>query len=44
VAPAAYGEAFAAFIPNARLTIVPEAGHMPHWERPELVKDAAGFG
>ena len=44
VAPPAYGEAFAAAIPHARLTIVPEAGHMPHWERPLLVKEAAGFG
>jgi pimeloyl-ACP methyl ester carboxylesterase len=44
VAPPAYGEAFAAAIPHARLTIVPEAGHMPHWERPELVKEAAAFG
>ncbi len=43
VAPAAYGEAFAAAIPHARLTIVPEAGHMAHWERPDLVKEAA-FG
>jgi pimeloyl-ACP methyl ester carboxylesterase len=44
VAPPAYGQAFAAAIPHARLTIVPEAGHMPHWERPLLVKEAAGFG
>ena len=44
VAPPAYGEAFAAAIPHARLTIVPQAGHMAHWERPELVKQAAAFG
>lgn len=44
VAPPAYGEAFAAAIPHARLTIVPEAGHMAHWERPELVKQAAASG
>ena len=44
VAPPAYGEAFAAAIPQARLTIVPEAGHMAHWERPDLVKQAAAFG
>lgn len=43
VAPPAYGEAFAAAIPNARLTLVPEAGHMAHWERPALVKEAAAF-
>jgi len=43
VAPPAYGEAFAAAIPNARLTLVPEAGHMAHWEPPALVKEAAAF-
>jgi non-heme chloroperoxidase len=24
-------------IPNARLTIYPETGHCPNWERPERV-------
>ncbi len=43
VAPAAYAEAFAAGIANARLTIVPGAGHMAHWERPALVKEAAAL-
>lgn len=30
----AYGQAFAAAIPNARFTIVPDAGHLPHIEQP----------
>lgn len=44
VAPPAHGEAFAAGIANARLTIVPGAGHMAHWERPDLVREAVGLG
>jgi pimeloyl-ACP methyl ester carboxylesterase len=44
VAPSAYGEAFAAAIPHTRFTIVPEAGHMPHWEQPKLVKEATASG
>jgi pimeloyl-ACP methyl ester carboxylesterase len=31
----AYGEAYRAAIPGARLAIVPEAGHLPHIEQPE---------
>ena len=30
----------AAAIPDARLTILPETGHSPNWERPELVTAA----
>jgi pimeloyl-ACP methyl ester carboxylesterase len=31
----AYGEAYRAAVPGARLAIVPEAGHLPHIEQPE---------
>jgi pimeloyl-ACP methyl ester carboxylesterase len=31
----AYGEAYRAAIPGARLAIVPQAGHFPHIEQPE---------
>jgi len=30
-----YGKGFAALIPQARLSIVPKAGHLPHLEQPE---------
>ena len=29
-----YAEAWRAEIPNATLTIIPQAGHYPHWEQP----------
>jgi pimeloyl-ACP methyl ester carboxylesterase len=31
----AYGEAWRAEIPGAGLTIIPDAGHYPHWEQPD---------
>ena len=31
----AYGEGWRQEIPGARLDIIPEAGHFPHWEQPE---------
>jgi pimeloyl-ACP methyl ester carboxylesterase len=31
----AYGQAWQAEIPNAAMTIIPDAGHYPHWEQPE---------
>jgi pimeloyl-ACP methyl ester carboxylesterase len=31
----AYGQAFAAAIPNARFIIVTDAGHLPHFEQPQ---------
>jgi pimeloyl-ACP methyl ester carboxylesterase len=31
----AYGQAFAAGIPNARFSIVTDAGHLPHFEQPQ---------
>jgi pimeloyl-ACP methyl ester carboxylesterase len=34
--PAAHGEAYAELIPGARLELVPECGHLPHVERPEM--------
>ena len=35
-APDEYGERFAAAIPGARLVLVPDTGHYPHEERPEV--------
>lgn len=37
VIPVAYAHAFHRLIPGASLTIVPDAGHLPHVERPEFV-------
>ena len=34
VAPA-YGDGWRRAIPGARLEIIPQAGHFPHWEQPE---------
>jgi pimeloyl-ACP methyl ester carboxylesterase len=34
VAPS-YGEAWQAEIPGAEMTVIPRAGHYPHWEQPE---------
>ncbi len=31
----AYGEGWREAIPGARLEIIPQAGHFPHWEQPE---------
>jgi pimeloyl-ACP methyl ester carboxylesterase len=36
----AYGQAFAASIPNARFTTVTDAGHLPHFEQPQATFDA----
>ena len=36
----AYGQAFAAAIPNARFSIVTNAGHLPHFEQPQATFDA----
>jgi len=30
-----YGEAWRAEIPGARMEVIPDAGHFPHWERPQ---------
>ena len=32
----AYGEAYRALIPQAQLVVIPEAGHFPHVEQPDL--------
>jgi pimeloyl-ACP methyl ester carboxylesterase len=32
----AYGEGWRQAIPEARLEIIPQAGHFPHWEQPEV--------
>jgi pimeloyl-ACP methyl ester carboxylesterase len=39
VAPEPYGRAYAASFPNGRFEPIPEAGHLPHLEQPELVLD-----
>jgi pimeloyl-ACP methyl ester carboxylesterase len=42
--PVAYAQAFAKLIPNARVTIIPECGHLPHREKAdEYVRIVAGF-
>jgi len=35
-----YGEAFRAAIPGARMRVIPNAGHFPHWEQPEAFAEA----
>jgi pimeloyl-ACP methyl ester carboxylesterase len=35
----AYGEGWRAEIPGARFELIPEAGHFPHWEQPEIFVD-----
>jgi len=37
VVPVAYAEAYRAMIPGAQLVIIPEAGHLPHVEQPDLL-------
>ena len=32
----AYGESWRTLIPGATLDIIPDAGHYPHWEQPEI--------
>jgi len=40
----AYGDGWRREIPGARLAIIPEAGHFPHWEQPEeFVRPLAAF-
>jgi len=40
-----YGEAWRAEIPGARLDVIRDAGHFPHWEQPaEFVRRVAEFG
>jgi pimeloyl-ACP methyl ester carboxylesterase len=36
----AYGEAWQAEIPGAAMTIIPHAGHYPHWEQPDAFTGA----
>ena len=40
IVSASYGAAWQAEIAGAAMTIIPEAGHFPHWERPEKFADA----
>ena len=35
----AYGESWCRAIPNARLELIADAGHFPHWEQPEAFVD-----
>jgi pimeloyl-ACP methyl ester carboxylesterase len=37
--PLTLGYSIAALVPNARLEIVPDAGHTPMWEQPEAFND-----
>ena len=37
-------DALLALLPSARLTVFPDTGHAPHWERPEeFARVVAGF-
>jgi pimeloyl-ACP methyl ester carboxylesterase len=39
-----YGEGWCQEIPGARIEIIPEAGHFPHWEQPEaFVRQLSAF-
>jgi pimeloyl-ACP methyl ester carboxylesterase len=40
VAPVEYGRAYADLFPDGRFHPVPEAGHLPHIERPDLTLEA----
>lgn len=40
IIPQAYGEALASGIPNAKLVVIPRAGHVPMIERPGAVNEA----
>jgi len=37
--PVSHGEKLVADIPQAKLIVIPQAGHLPHEERPELVNN-----
>jgi len=37
VVPVAYAEAYRQMIPGATLAVIPEAGHLPHIEQPDMV-------
>src|ERR1019366_9861076 len=41
--PARFAAAYAAALPNAELLELPDAGHWPWIDRPELVQRLAGF-
>jgi pimeloyl-ACP methyl ester carboxylesterase len=38
----AYGEAWQAELPGSTMTIIPQAGHYPHWEQPDAFAAAVG--
>ena len=40
IIPPAYAEAFHRLIPGSTLTLIPNAGHLPHVERAEAVAQA----
>jgi pimeloyl-ACP methyl ester carboxylesterase len=37
VVPVVYAEAYRQMIPGAKLVVIPEAGHLPHVEQPDMV-------
>ena len=40
IVPPAYGEKLRGSLPDARVELIPEAGHYPQIERPDAVADA----
>jgi len=38
--PPTYGALYQKLIPGSRLVVIPEAGHLPHWEQPMAFRDA----
>jgi pimeloyl-ACP methyl ester carboxylesterase len=41
IVSAAYGKAWQTEIPGATMSVIPHAGHYPHWEQPEAFAAAA---
>lgn len=41
--PTRFGALYAETLPNARLELLPDAGHWPWYDRPDLIETAANF-